>query len=206
MLVTGIPSQASILSSRPAIAVLVAILLLSFFFFSYVSIPAGPWQSPKNPALSGESSHGFLPIDLAQEVCTNRRLDVYQSRHRHRKVFDLFFVNAEMDWVDIRLNELHSHVDYFVILEAKETFRGSPKPLYVKEHWARFQAFHDQIIYKEVNFTGIKFKDAWAREEYQRNALYHQVIPFLEGERKPEINDVLIVGVRNYYDYPQSTR
>jgi beta-1,4-mannosyl-glycoprotein beta-1,4-N-acetylglucosaminyltransferase len=50
-------------------------------------------------------------------------------------------VNRELGWLEIRLNELHNHVDYFVVLESATTFTGHPKPLAVKEHWLWFEKF-----------------------------------------------------------------
>lgn len=53
------------------------------------------------------------------------------SQNRRRKVYDLFLVTTELDFFEIRLNELDKEVDYFVVLESATTFQMNPKPLYV---------------------------------------------------------------------------
>ena len=45
-------------------------------------------------------------------------------------IYDIFSFNNELDMLDIRLNVLSPYVDYFVIVEATETFSGVEKPLY----------------------------------------------------------------------------
>ena len=97
--------------------------------------------------------------------------------------------------LEIRLGELHEHVDYFVVVESKTTFVGNAKPLYLKENWERFQPYHSQIIYREIDLTGLEFEDSWARERFHRDATYNQVIPYLQGEQKANDDDVLIMSV-----------
>ena len=202
MMIVGLPPHASKLSSRSAIVLIATICLLSFTLISYFSTSFNPRQfyktphtDPAVPVPSKGSTREFLPLEVARETCSNRRLDIYTSRDKSRKVYDLFLINTELDWLEIRLGELHEEVDYFVILEASTTFQGEEKPLYLQENWARFQSFHHRIIYRELNLTGVEFKDTWERERYQREALYNQIIPYLEGEQKVEPNDVLIVSV-----------
>ncbi|KAK6603620.1 glycosyltransferase family 17 [Botrytis cinerea] len=56
-------------------------------------------------------------------------------------------VNSELDWLEIRLNEMNTEVDYFVILEAPTTFTGLAKNMTFQENRAKFSAFEDKIIY-----------------------------------------------------------
>jgi beta-1,4-mannosyl-glycoprotein beta-1,4-N-acetylglucosaminyltransferase len=62
-------------------------------------------------------------------------------------VIDLFYFNNELDILEIRLNILDKHVDKFVLIEARETFSGVPKPLYYLENKQRFAQWNDKIIY-----------------------------------------------------------
>ena len=50
------------------------------------------------------------------------------------KIVDCFTFYNELDMLYYRLNLLYSHVDYFVIVEAKETHAGNPKKLYFEEN------------------------------------------------------------------------
>lgn len=64
-----------------------------------------------------------------------------------RRIYDCFTFFNELDLLELRLNELASVVDYFVIAEATHTFTGKPKPLHFKENAARFEAFLPRIIH-----------------------------------------------------------
>ena len=43
------------------------------------------------------------------------------------KVYDCFAFNDENHILEIRLNELNSYVDYFIIVEFGQTHQGTPK-------------------------------------------------------------------------------
>lgn len=112
-----------------------------------------------------------------------------------RKVFDLFMVNDELDWMEIRLNTTYDYVDYFVVVEASRTFTNHPKPLVIKKNWELFEPYQKKIIYHELEYP----KDwtpprAWDAEDLQRNAMFEQVFPKLEGEQKPNYGDVIVVA------------
>lgn len=62
-------------------------------------------------------------------------------------VIDLFYLNNELDVLELRLNILGAFVDKFVIVEARETFSGVPKPLYYLENKERFAKWNDKIIH-----------------------------------------------------------
>ncbi|KAF4628289.1 hypothetical protein G7Y89_g9865 [Cudoniella acicularis] len=145
-------------------------------------------------ALSPASSHGFLPIEDATSYCAQHKWKPYAERSRPRKVYDLFMMNDELDWLEIRLHTLFHHIDYFVVLESNQTFTGLPKPLLVKENWARFAKFHEKIIYHEVEDMPVGATRTWDYEDHQRNAMFSQVIPRLEGIKKAEMGDVLMVS------------
>lgn len=85
-------------------------------------------------------------------------------------------------------------MDYFVVVESPTTFTGKPKPLYLKDNWERFQAFHDKIIYRVVD-DWVQSQRVWDHEDYFRNSLSASVFPSLIGtthEANP--GDVLIVS------------
>lgn len=63
------------------------------------------------------------------------------------RVIDIITFNGESDLLEIRLNILNDFVDEFVIVEARTTFSGKPKPLYYEQEKERYQAFAHKIKY-----------------------------------------------------------
>jgi hypothetical protein len=86
------------------------------------------------------------------------------------KIYDCFTFFNELEILEIKLNELYDHVDYFVLVESTETFRGTPKPLYFAENKDRFSKFLDKIIYVPLT-QHLETSNPWDREFYQRNQL-----------------------------------
>ena len=84
------------------------------------------------------------------------------------KVFDCFTFFNELDLLELRLNELGSVVDHFVIVEARQTFTGNPKPLFFAENKERFAQFLTKIIHVVVE-TFPSGNSSWEREIYQRD-------------------------------------
>ena len=67
------------------------------------------------------------------------------------KKYDCFIFFNELDILELRLNMLYQHVDYFVLVEATKTFTGVDKPLYYNENKERFSQFNDKIIHMIVD-------------------------------------------------------
>lgn len=137
---------------------------------------------------------GMMPHDEAEHYCLTRRWKPYPKRDQKRKVFDLFMINTELDWMEIRMRELANQVDYFVVLEAEADFTNRPKPLLVQENLTRFSQFKDQLIHHILNVTTNPYKDPWDREHFTRNAMMEQVFPTLKGDQVVNEGDVIIVS------------
>jgi beta-1,4-mannosyl-glycoprotein beta-1,4-N-acetylglucosaminyltransferase len=84
------------------------------------------------------------------------------------KIYDVFSFFNELDLLEIRLNILDAYVDYFVIVEATETFSGYPKPLYFKENKNRFKKWEHKIIHYVIDDTPTDESDLRSRL-YQGN-------------------------------------
>jgi beta-1,4-mannosyl-glycoprotein beta-1,4-N-acetylglucosaminyltransferase len=84
-------------------------------------------------------------------------------------IVDCFTFFDEFDVLEIRLKELSGVVDRFVLAEARQTFQGSPKPLYFQENATRFKQYLNKIEHLIVDLP--ETDDPWVREGYQRNAL-----------------------------------
>lgn len=168
-------------------------------------------------ALNSTASHlvraveaGRLGLDdihkpeVAQSLCREHGWRAFASNNKEpspaskRKVYDLFLVNTELDWLEIRLNTTYAFVDYFVIVEGRRTFTGLPKPLFVKDNWAALALYHAKIIYHELDYPAdFHPTSPWEYEDMQRGAMFSQVFPGLVGvidDRAPHDGDVLVVA------------
>lgn len=75
------------------------------------------------------------------------------------KKYDIISFNNELEMLEIRLNILNEYVDYFIIVEATETFSGVKKPLYYELNKERFSNFNHKIIYYVITDTPNGFND-----------------------------------------------
>ncbi|MCJ1456190.1 hypothetical protein MMC28_006550 [Mycoblastus sanguinarius] len=184
-----IPLTASSPWGKPLIAALafITLFLLSRHSNIFRFTPHQPTPQPTD-------SSNFLPLEHARHLCQTHRFNPHTPRTRPRKIYDLFLINTELDWLTIRLGELSSQVDYFIILESSTTFTSTTKPLHVQENWSQFSPYHAKMIHHVLNTTGEIFPDTWSRERFSRNALFTQVLPFLTGETAPQRDDIILVS------------
>ncbi|KAI1328260.1 glycosyltransferase family 17 protein [Xylariaceae sp. FL0255] len=163
------------------------------------------WLNPNWTDTSLHHVARFDPNDVdltnpavAESLCRQHGWTPFRSRSRGRKVYDLVMINTELDWLEIRLNTTYHQVDYFVIVESSKTFTNHDKPLIIKDNMHRFAAYRDKIIYHELEipngFHSDRANPAWAWEDLQRNAMYDQVLPRLNGPQAPVDGDVIIVA------------
>lgn len=66
------------------------------------------------------------------------------------KIYDIFTFFNELELLEIRLNILDKYVDYFVIIEATETFSGKPKKLYFEKNKHFFKKYKHKIIHYTI--------------------------------------------------------
>lgn len=102
------------------------------------------------------------------------------------KIYDCFTFFNELEVLEIKLNELYDHIDYFVLVESTETFMGKPKPLYFEENKEKFSKFLDKIIHIVIT-DHIETQNPWEREYYQKNQA-------LKGLIQCEDDDIIIIS------------
>lgn len=85
------------------------------------------------------------------------------------KIYDCFLFFNELLLLEVRLNELDPYVDYFVLVECCENFRGDPKPFYFEENKDKFRKFLNKIIHVKVEDR--YFGQTWDRQVFQRNCI-----------------------------------
>ena len=107
-------------------------------------------------------------------------------------VYDCFLFYNELELLEIRLNELDSVVDKFVIVEATRTFQKEEKQLFYQENKERFARFHDKIIHVVIDkypnfFTKFRVPTIWDYDNYQKNQI-------IKGLVDCKANDQVIVS------------
>lgn len=86
------------------------------------------------------------------------------------KIYDCFTYFNEQELLNIRINELNNFVDYFVIVEASQTFTGKDKKFYLDDATDILSKWSDKIIRIKIDFLE-NIIDPWEREFFQRNAI-----------------------------------
>ena len=84
-------------------------------------------------------------------------------------IIDCFMFFNELELLEIRLEELKEVVDWFVLVEAAETFRGRPRDCLFEQHRERFQQY--PICHVKIPAFPAELTEPWPRENYTRNAL-----------------------------------
>ncbi len=106
------------------------------------------------------------------------------------RIYDTFVFYNEFALLKWRLKMLSPFVDYFVLVEGKQTFQGKEKPFYfeeyLKEHQEEFEEYLLKIIHIKIDnqVTGI---DDFAIETYQRNAI-------AKGLKDVQDDDVILLS------------
>ncbi len=109
-------------------------------------------------------------------------------------IYDCFTFFNELDILDIRLHEMAAAVDFFVLVEARQSFQGRDKPLYFQENKARYAKFAEKIIHVVCDFPSEVValyphaaSPAWAREYFQRDQI-------AQGLKNARPDDLIIVS------------
>ncbi len=97
------------------------------------------------------------------------------------KVFDCFLFYNELEILELRLNELDPYVDFFVLAEAEETFRGNKKPMIFHENRKRFSKFLPKIKYVPIR-GHIEAEKPFDREQMQRDHLAYGIMDANEND------------------------
>ena len=65
-------------------------------------------------------------------------------------IIDSFLFFQELDLLEIRLEYLYPFVDHFIIIEAKQSFKGSSKNFIFEQNRKRYKKYLDKIIYHKI--------------------------------------------------------
>jgi beta-1,4-mannosyl-glycoprotein beta-1,4-N-acetylglucosaminyltransferase len=107
------------------------------------------------------------------------------------QIYDCFTFFNEKELLKVRLEELYDSVDYFVLVEATETFSGESKPLHFLNNKDFYEKYLDKIIHIIVDDlpkpTSNALPDHWFRQEFQLNAI-------VRGLKTCNENDIIIIS------------
>lgn len=104
------------------------------------------------------------------------------------KIYDTFIFNDELAILELRLEVLYDHVDFFVLVESNQTFtlKHSPKKLYFSENSDRFRKFADKIIHIRLINEFVP-GNPWRNEHLQRNSVSRGLV-------KANDNDIVLMS------------
>ncbi|XP_042499831.1 uncharacterized protein LOC122078021 [Macadamia integrifolia] len=100
------------------------------------------WDKPPSPFTR-------LPHYYAENISLHQlcNLHGWSLRSQPRRIFDAVIFSNELDFLEIRWQELMPYVSRFIILESKTTFTGIPKPLFFEENRSRFGFAEGKIVH-----------------------------------------------------------
>jgi beta-1,4-mannosyl-glycoprotein beta-1,4-N-acetylglucosaminyltransferase len=142
----------------------------NFTLLSYYTRPM--WDSTRIKEYDRWNIIPFLGVESGNLSCQYHNFTKRQNSTI--KVFSAFTMNTELDILEIRLNELDSIVDKFIIYESSCAFMGQHKGLMYEQHKQRFASFHHKIIHVKRNISQnecILEPTSWNAETFAREQL-----------------------------------
>ena len=143
-----------------------------------------------------------LPFDLIKENKNKKTWlskEEIQEYRKTIKIYDAFNFYNELETLEIRLNILNEHVDYFVLIESTLTHSGLPKELFYEKNKQLFKKFEHKIIHYVIDNPLQSFEDAYQRlsdpntPEFDRKVLE-------EALSSPNIKKGEINFLRDFYE------
>lgn len=104
------------------------------------------------------------------------------------KIYDAFLFFNELDLLEVRLEMLYDHVDYFIISECDTTFSGIPKPFYFEENKERYSKYLDKIIHIKNENSG-EINNIVNNHEGEKRNIFDSILKFYY-----EIKDTPLTG------------
>jgi beta-1,4-mannosyl-glycoprotein beta-1,4-N-acetylglucosaminyltransferase len=113
--------------------------------------------------------------------------------------------------LEYRLDTHNDHVDCFILVEAKLTHNGKPKPLFFQDNKARFIKYLHKIIHivvddlkndAEHNKSQVLSDEVWKNENLQRNSINKGILQLkLDDKDYIAISDVDEIINPNLFQY-----
>lgn len=123
---------------------------------------------------------GLLSLLNKSKIYSSNLKEMYNRRfvrNRLREIngsaadlYDCVIFWKELDMLKLRMETLNEIVDYFVVVEATESFQGNKKPLNFENNREIFSKFEDKIIYNVIEYPE-NIDSSWGREHYSRDSI-----------------------------------
>lgn len=85
------------------------------------------------------------------------------------KIVDCFLFYNELQLLEFKLKELNDIVDYFVLIESKQTHTGNKKELYYEKNKEMFSEYNHKIVHIIHDHKATaETRDSWSNEKEQR--------------------------------------
>jgi beta-1,4-mannosyl-glycoprotein beta-1,4-N-acetylglucosaminyltransferase len=95
------------------------------------------------------------------------------------KIYDSFLFFNELDLLEIRLEVLNDHVDYFILSECDTTFSGLPKPFYFEQNKEHFSKFLNKIIHIK-NYNSGEIHKIENNHQNEKSIIFEKIINFYQ--------------------------
>jgi hypothetical protein len=98
---------------------------------------------------------------------------------------------AELDILQMRLEEIYDAVDYLVAVEADVDHQGNPKPYHLTENLDRFSDYLDKlIVVRATDLPTVEdYPNPWSREQAQREYIHEAL-----AQIQPDPDDIILHG------------
>jgi beta-1,4-mannosyl-glycoprotein beta-1,4-N-acetylglucosaminyltransferase len=103
------------------------------------------------------------------------------------KIYDCFQFFNELDLLEIRLELLYNHVDYFVISETDKTHSNQPKELIFEKNKQYFEKYLDKIIHVKESLPKDILNPIKKTTDSVYNNQYNTIIDTFIGESEKEL-------------------
>lgn len=97
------------------------------------------------------------------------------------KVIDTFLFFQELDLVELRFDYLADVVDFFVVVEAAQTFSGNIKPFVFEKYINRYSKYSDKIKYIKIEDTHMSYKSIITHLESRKDNISSKISKLLEN-------------------------
>ena len=136
-----------------------------------------------------------------RQYCKSAQIATISTPKRGEgKIYDLMMLNSELDWLEVRFNELHNHVDYF----CRPRKRHDPSPVSRNPSFSKRTGPIREIPPSDhpshsreppTSTRRLPRERLDPRNAHQRNAMFDQVFPKLEGgDQAAHRGDVILVS------------
>ena len=95
-------------------------------------------------------------------------------------IIDSFLFFQELDLLEIRLSYLYPLVDKFIIIEAKQSFKGSSKEFIFEQNIKRYQKYLDKIIYYKIEDIHLSYEELTKFLEKSNSKIKKNICKFLK--------------------------